>query len=373
MLVITTTMKKTENKMERVVIGLSGGVDSSVAAAILKEQGYDVVGVTMRLWDGDETNGSSLQESRSLPATEDARAVAEKLGIDFYVLDFRKEFSEFVIDYFTDEYLNGRTPNPCIACNKFLKFDALIKKAEELGASKVATGHYARVEYNQETGRYLLKRSGSASKDQTYALYRLSQEQLSKIIMPLGEFENKDEVREKAKELGLPTASKSDSMEICFVPDNDYAEFIKRRVGSVPPQGDFIDFEGNVLGKHKGIVHYTIGQRKGLGVTFGKPMFVTKIDPDTNQIVLGEKGTEFSEYLFATDWNFISISELKEPIRAEIKVRYSAKPAPGEISIEDGLLRVDFDTPQRAITPGQAVVFYEIGGATVIGGATILR
>lgn len=360
--------------MERVVIGMSGGVDSSVAAAVLKEQGYDVVGVTMRLWDGEETeDGFSESTCCSLSAVEDARRVAFHLGIDYYVMDFRKEFSEFVIDYFADEYLSGRTPNPCIACNRFLKFDAMRKKAEILGAHKVATGHYARITYDPALNRYLLRRAAAAAKDQTYALYSLTQEQLSHTLMPLGEFPSKEAVRKKAEELGLPTADKPDSMEICFVPDRDYAAFIRRRVGSLPPEGDFVDLEGNVLGRHKGIVHYTVGQRKGLGLTFGKPMFVVRIDAAKNQVVLGESGSEFSDSLLAIDWNFIPFDAIQEPVRAAVKVRYSAKPALGEITREGKYLRVRFDRPQRAVTPGQAVVFYEPEGDLVLGGATILR
>lgn len=360
--------------MERVVIGMSGGVDSSVAAAVLKEQGYDVVGVTMRLWDGEDA-GDGFQEGTccSLSAVEDARRVANRLGIDFFVLDFRKEFSDFVVDYFTREYLSGRTPNPCIACNRFLKFEALRKKAEILGADKVATGHYAKISYDEKSGRYLLRRAESSAKDQTYALYSLTQEQLAHTLMPLGDFPDKDAVRSRAEALGLSTANKPDSMEICFVPDQDYASFIERRTGNLPPVGDFVDLEGNVLGKHRGIVHYTVGQRKGLGIAFGKPMFVVKIDPIKNQVVLGESGSEFSQSLLATDENFIPFDALTEPMEVLAKVRYSARPAPAVISWDGRYLRVDFQEPQRAVTPGQAVVFYQPDGDLVLGGATILR
>ena len=353
--------------MERVVIGMSGGVDSSVAAAVLKEQGYEVVGVTMRLWDGEEPDTSCCSSF----AAEDAKRVADELGIEFHVLDLRREFSEFVIDYFTNEYINGRTPNPCIVCNQFLKFGLLLEKAKELGAQKIATGHYAKIEFDKQSGRYLLKRADSSEKDQTYALYRLTQEQLSHVIMPLGDFGDKEAVRKKAEELNLTTAKKADSMEICFIPDNDYVSFIQRRCENLPPKGDFVDTKGNVLGRHQGIINYTIGQRKGLGIAFGKPMFVVKIDKEKNQVVLGEKGTEFTDSLVADNWNFISVENIDKPIRAEIKVRYSARPAWGEISIEDGFLKVKFDEPQRAVTPGQAVVFYD--GDTVIGGITILE
>ena len=247
----------------------------------------------------------------------------------------------------------------------------MLEKAKELGAQKIATGHYAKIEFDKQSGRYLLKRADSSEKDQTYALYRLTQEQLSHIIMPLGDFGDKEAVRKKAEELKLPTAKKADSMEICFIPDNDYVSFIQRSCKNLPPKGDFVDTEGNVLGKHQGIINYTIGQRKGLGIAFGKPMFVVKIDKQNNRVVLGEKGTEFTDSLVADNWNFISIDKIENPIRAEIKVRYSARPAWGEISIEEGLVKVRFDEPQRAITPGQAIVLYD--GDKVLLGGTILK
>lgn len=350
--------------MEKVVIGLSGGVDSSVAAAVLQKQGYDVIGVTMRLWD---------QEDGIFTAAEDARRVADKLKIPFHVLDFREAFSNHVIDTFVKEYQNGRTPNPCVVCNRFLKFGAMLDAAKKMGADKIATGHYARVEYRSETGRYHLLRAVSDGKDQSYALYSLTQEQLAHTLMPLGEIGDKVAVREMAKQLELPVAEKPDSMEICFVPDQDYASFIRRRVGTLPPPGDFVDGAGHILGKHRGIVHYTVGQRKGLGIAFGKPMFVTGIDPKTNRVMLGEKGEEYSNSLLATDWNFIPFDQLEEPIMAKIKVRYSGVPAEGVLSMEGPYLRVRFNSPQRAVTPGQAVVFYAPQGNEVIGGATILR
>lgn len=356
----------------KIVIGMSGGVDSSAAAALLKEQGYEVIGLTMRLWDGEETeSGFSEGTCCSLSAVEDARRVANKLGIEYYVLDFRREFKQYVIDYFVNSYLEAKTPNPCIACNKHLKFDAMLKKAHLLGADLIATGHYAKIE-RREDGRYILRHAESDLKDQTYALYSLTQEQLSAIRMPLGGLSGKDEVREIADRLSLPTASKPDSQEICFVPDNDYAAFIERQTGISPSPGNFIDDKGNVLGGHKGIINYTIGQRKGLGIAFGKPMFVTKINPETREITLGEKGSEFSSCLTAENLNFIPFDELKEPMRVLSKVRYSAKPAPCTVTpVGGGRVYVEFDSPQRAITPGQAVVFYDLNFDVVIGGGTI--
>ena len=355
----------------RVVIGMSGGVDSSVAAAVLKEQGYEVIGVTMRLWDGENINDNIAESTCcGASAVEDARRVAYKLGIEHHVLDFRKEFSEHVVDYFVDEYVNGKTPNPCIACNKFLKFDAMAKKADILEAEYIATGHYAKIEYDSNIGRYLLKRANADAKDQTYALYNLTQKQMSRLLLPLGNFEDKQAVRKYAEENGLATADKPDSQEICFVPDNDYVSFIKRRIGSLPEEGSFVDLEGNVLGTHKGVVNYTVGQRKGLGIAFGKPMFVIRIDAAKNEVVLGEQGTEFSDTLYAVRPNFILFDELKEPIRVAAKVRYSAKPALCTVSYEGERLKLVFDEPQRAITPGQAVVMYD--GDIVVGGATII-
>ena len=345
----------------KVVIGMSGGVDSSVAAAVLKEQGHQVIGVTMRLWDKEGEDDA-----------RDAANVAEFLGIEHHTVDFRQEFSNFVVDYFTKEYLSGRTPNPCVACNRYLKFEAMRKYAVSIGADKMATGHYARISFGEKTGRYELRKGLADAKDQTYVLYSLTQEQLAMTVMPLGEFANKDAVREKAISLGIPTAQKKDSMEICFVPDQDYAGFIEKRIGSLPPVGDFVDTRGNVLGQHRGIVHYTVGQRKGLGIAFGKPMFVLKIDPIKNQVVLGESGTEFSGSLLATEVNLIPFDTITEPTEVLAKVRYSAKAAPATVFPGEGFLRVEFDEPQRAVTPGQAVVFYGKDGDLVIGGGTIV-
>ncbi len=340
---------------------MSGGVDSSVAAAVLKEQGYEVVGVTMRLWDKENEDDA-----------RDAAKVAEFLGMEHHTVDFRQEFSKMVVDYFAQEYLSGRTPNPCVACNRYLKFEAMRKYALSIGAEKMATGHYARICYEETSGRYLLKKGMADAKDQTYVLYSLTQEQLRMTLMPLGEFEDKNAVREKAVSLGIPTAQKKDSMEICFVPDQDYAGFIEKRIGSLPPVGDFVDLEGNVLGQHRGIVHYTVGQRKGLGIAFGKPMFVLKIDPIKNQVVLGESGTEFSDSLLATDLNLIPFDSLPEPMEVLAKVRYSAKAAPATVFPGEEFFRVEFHEPQRAVTPGQAVVFYGEDGTLVIGGGTIV-
>ncbi len=317
-------------KKKKVVIGMSGGVDSSVAAYLLKEQGYDVIGVTMQIWQEDKDYTEREGGCCSLSAVDDARRVANKIGIPFYVMNFRDSFKEKVIDYFVQEYIDGKTPNPCIACNKHLKFDELLRKAQGIGADYVATGHYAKIEQD-ENGRYLLIRSDDDKKDQTYALYNFTQEQLSHTLMPCGEY-TKDRIREIAKEIGLSVYNKKDSEEICFIPDNNHGRYISeaRPLEVVP--GNFVDKKGNVLGQHKGIVYYTIGQRKGLGIALGRPVFVTDINPRTNEVVLGPEEDIFKTDLVAKDVNFIPFDKLEEPITVEAKVRYSGRPAEAVIS-----------------------------------------
>lgn len=353
-----------------VMLGMSGGVDSSVAAAVLKEQGYEVVGVTMQIWpDIDEERKQTEGGCCSLSAVDDARRVADRLGIKYYVLNFKDIFQEKVIDYFTAEYLKGRTPNPCIACNRFVKFEALLMKAVSMGMDYIATGHYARRTYDETSGRYLLKKSATAQKDQTYALYTMTQDQLSRTLFPIGDFE-KGQVRAMAKDLGLPVATKPDSQEICFVEDNDYGRYISENTDARIEPGYFVDTEGNRLGMHKGIIHYTVGQRKGLGISFGKPKYVVAIRPQDNTVVLGDEDEVFSAGLTASDLNFISISELKDEMRVTAKIRYSAREASAIIRpLPGNRAEVKFDEPQRAVTPGQAVVFYD--GDIVVGGGVI--
>ena len=299
---------------KRVVVGMSGGVDSSVAAWLLKEQGYEVVGVTMQIWQ--EEPEQELEENGGccgLSAVEDARRVAAMLDIPHYVMNFRADFQKYVIDYFVEEYLIGHTPNPCIACNRYVKWESLLKRGMEIGADYIATGHYARVR-KLPSGRYTLQKSATEAKDQTYALYNLTQRQLAHTLMPVGEY-TKEEIRAIAGRIGLRTANKPDSQEICFIPDHNYARFIEReQKGAVPPPGNFVTKDGKVLGQHKGITHYTIGQRKGLGIALGVPMFVAELRPDTNEVVLGGNEEVFGTALSGDKLNLMSIPDRKSVV-----------------------------------------------------------
>lgn len=355
---------------KKVMLGMSGGVDSSVAAAILLRQGYEVIGVTLQIWqDMDEEAKRSEGGCCSLSAVDDARRVANKLGIPYYVLNFKDIFNKTVIEYFKEEYFKGRTPNPCIACNRHVKWQAMLDKAVAMGIDYIATGHYAKVVKDSASGRYILKKSVTDRKDQTYALYNLTQEQLSRTLMPVGDY-SKEQIREIAKEIGLAVATKPDSQEICFISDNDYGRFLSENSTNKIIPGKFVDTKGKVLGAHRGIVHYTVGQRKGLGIAFGKPMFVVALDAENNRVILGEDSEVFADTLTASDLNFISMEGPYDGMRVSAKIRYSAKEAPATIWLMGtNQVRVVFDTPQRAITPGQSVVFYD--GDVVVGGGTI--
>lgn len=354
----------------RVVVAMSGGVDSAVAAALLVQQGYEVIGVTMQIWE----SVTPEEEARrggccSLAAVDDARRVADLLGIPYYVLNMRGEFAANVIDYFVGEYARGRTPNPCIACNARVKFETLLRKALELGADHLATGHYARLELDRETGRYLLRRGVDRRKDQSYVLYNLRQEQMRHLLFPLGEY-TKAEVRRLAAERGLPVAEKPESQEICFVEDDDHAGFVAERAPEAVRPGPILDARGNMIGTHRGLPHYTVGQRRGLGIAADRPLYVTEIDAGRNAIVVGTAEETLRRGMRVAEVNFIPFDRLTEELAVTCQIRYKAEPQPAVIRpAGDQAVDVEFSEPQRAVTPGQAAVFYQ--GDLVVGGGTI--
>ncbi|MBQ9059533.1 MAG: tRNA 2-thiouridine(34) synthase MnmA [Firmicutes bacterium] len=363
---------------------MSGGVDSSVAAKLTQAEGYDCIGCTMKLFEqppGEEPAPEASRTCCSLDDAEDARSVASRLGMPFYVFNYQEEFRRCVMEPFIEDYVNGRTPNPCINCNRDLKFGKLLERARQLDCDCVVTGHYARIQKDPQTGKYLLKKGLDPSKDQSYVLYNLTQDQLAHVRMPLGELE-KTHVREIAEEDGFVNANKPDSQDICFVPGGDYAGMIRRYTGKDFPPGEFVDLEGNHMGTHKGIIHYTIGQTRRLGQAFGRPRYVCRIDAASNRIWLGGPDDVYSSYAKAGDFNWISGQVPEGEVRCKVRTRYKQKEqwatvrplaerggtegTPGRLAAE-----IFFDQPQRAITPGQAAVLYD--GDTVLGGGTILQ
>jgi tRNA-specific 2-thiouridylase len=365
---------RSAGEMGRVAVAMSGGVDSSTASAILKEEGYEVIGLTMHLWDQTQDGKGTFGRCCSPEDIHDARRVADQIGIPHYVINLRKAFEEEVVDYFVEEYLRGRTPNPCVRCNDRIKFGYLLRKAEELGAKALATGHYARIGWDdpgkKRQKRYLLRRGRDLNKDQSYFLFTITQEQMSKVFFPLGE-KSKAEVRKQALKLGLRVAQKPESQEICFIPDDDYRRFMEtRRPGELSKPGEIVNRQGKVMGLHRGLYSYTIGQRRGLGISAPHPHYVLELDVERNRLVAGRKEELMAEGLVAGGVNWISFPKLDREVEAWVQIRYRHPGAPAVLfPLEGGKVKVHFKIPQKSITPGQAAVFYQ--GDEVLGGGWI--
>ena len=346
--------------MKKVLLGMSGGVDSSVSAIILKKQGYEVIGLTMLLCEDEQST-----------AIKDAKKVCEKLNIEHHVVDLRKEFKKNVVDNFVCSYMCAKTPNPCVECNKYMKFGAFYKIAQELGCEYIATGHYARIKYSEKYAQAVLAKSNSEKKDQTYFLYEINKEILPKIIFPLSDFEDKTEIRKIAEENDLVVAKKKDSQEICFIPNNDYINFLQNNENNIKTKkGKIMLKSGEVLGEHTGLINYTVGQRKGLGIAYKEPLYVLELDSMNNEVIVGTENELYNNELEADNLNFLLDVELTKPIEVKAKIRYRAKEADAILEVQDGRAKVKFKEPQRAITPGQSVVFYVDN--IVLGGGKII-
>ena len=349
--------------MKKVLLGMSGGVDSSVSALLLKEKGYDVVGATMELFAGSSCC--------NINTYIDAKNVCNQLGIPHFTFNYKDEFKKYVIDDFINCYANCKTPNPCIECNKYMKFGIMYEKAKEMDCEYISTGHYAKTEYSEEYGRWVLKKSNAGKKDQSYVLWNIPKDLIEHIVFPLGNFESKDEIRKIASENNLKVANKPDSEDICFIPDGNYKKFLENNSNLKPKEGNIVDSKGKVLGKHTGLYNYTIGQRKGLGVSNPVPLFVLGFNPLKNEVIVGEESELYKKEITVSDINLLLVDEINEWMEVTVKTRYSAKEAKAKIIQDGSNIKVVFDEPQKAITPGQSAVFYI--DDIVVGGGKIVK
>jgi len=347
---------------KKVLLGMSGGVDSSVSALLLKEQGYDVIGITLELFTGSSCCNTSTYL--------DAKNVCNQIGIPHFIFDYKKEFKKYIIDDFIDCYANCKTPNPCIECNKYMKFGFMYEKAKELGCDYIATGHYAKTEFDENYKKWVLKKSNSINKDQSYVLWNIPQNLIEHILFPLSNFEDKEEIRKIARENNLKVANKPDSEDICFVPDGNYKKFLENNSHIKPKSGNIINSNGEILGKHTGLYNYTIGQRKGLGISHKTPLFVLGFNSKNNEVIVGEESELYKSEVTVTDINLLLFDNINSPVDVQVKTRYSSKQSPATIVQENDIIKVKFKEPQRAITPGQSAVFYI--NDVVAGGGKIL-